>query len=119
MTHFKKLNMNLKHHKNLTPLKWKEFPFYKQILMIGSEIMRASKWIEKNDFEEVRNCYERALELLYLTVETCEDKRKLKEILIFKEALLSLYLKPEFKENENLLKVLFLMTKETEFLIER
>jgi len=110
--------MKLKHHKNLTPSKWKNFPFYKQILMIGSEIMRAGKWIEKNDFEEARNSYERALELLYLTIETLEDKRKLKELLIFKEALLSLYLKPEIKENQNLLKVLFLMTKETEFLIK-
>jgi hypothetical protein len=111
--------MKLKHYKNLTPLKWKEFPFYKQILMIGSEIMRAGKWIEKKDIEEVRDCYERALELLYLTIETCEEKKRLREILIFKEALLSLYLKPEIKENKNLLKILFLMTKETEFLIEK
>ena len=52
--------MNLKHHKTLTKEKWLTFPFYKQVIMIANEMNRAGKWIEKNDFLEVRYCYERA-----------------------------------------------------------
>lgn len=110
--------MNLKHYKNLTPLKWEKFPFHKQILMIGTEILRAGKWMEKCDDEEVKNCYERAIELVFLTIEVLKEKNKLREILRFKEALLSLYLKNNIEENKNLFKVLMLMSKETENLIE-
>lgn len=113
-------SMNLKHHRNLTPEKWKSFPFYKQILMIGTEIARAGKWIEKEDFEEAKYCYERAIELIYLTVQTIEEKRRLREILRLKEAILSFYIKnPTLKENDNLLKTLLLMTKESAELLER
>ncbi len=104
--------MKLKQHKNLTEEKWRKFPFYKQILMIGTELKRADSAYKINNIEEVRECYERALELIFLTIEVLEDKRKLKELLRFKECLQKLYLNPDEKENEKLFEILILMDKE-------
>ncbi len=104
--------MKLKQHKNLTPEKWKKFPFYKQILMIGTELKRADSAYKINDIEEVKESYARALELIFLTIEVLEDKRKLKELLRFKECVQKLYLNPDKKENERLFNVLILMDKD-------
>ena len=113
--------MNLKYHKTLTSAKWSNFPFFKQILMIANELNRANKWIEKGDFLEVKFCYERAFELLYLTIEVLEDKRKLKELLRFKEVLAMLYnqKRPKSEDNLKLLNVLILLDKESFLLLNR
>ena len=100
--------MTLKYHKTLTEEKWREFPFHKQILMIANELNRAKNWIEKKDSGESALCYERAFELLYLTIEVLKEKNKRRELLRFKEMLGALYLKklPALKENMQLLKAL-------------
>jgi predicted membrane-bound spermidine synthase len=102
--------------------------------MIANELNRAGKWIEKKDFNEVKLCYERAFELLYLTVETLSsqsgpvsrhnelplvidgrDNKKLKELLRFKEVLATLYIdnNPSVKQNFDLFKVLVSLSKES------
>ncbi|MEW6104105.1 MAG: hypothetical protein AB1630_09915 [bacterium] len=82
--------------------------------MIVSEIQRANNWIEKGDFSEVKLCYERAFELLYITIECLKDKRKLKELLRAKEVMASLYIqeRPGLKQNLGLLKAFLLLDKE-------
>ena len=47
--------MKLKYRKGLTVERWKEFPFFKQILMIATELNRAGKWIKAGDFDECTN----------------------------------------------------------------
>jgi hypothetical protein len=86
--------MNLRYHKTLTPEKWKSYGFSRQILMVANELNRAGNWIEKNDMQEAKNCFERALELLWLTVETLENTRKLRELLRFRGVVAYLYLSP-------------------------
>lgn len=116
--------MMLKYHKTMTKDKWRSFPFYKQILMIANEINRAGKWIEKGDFIEVKSCYERAFELLYLTIADsrvgCAHQNRLRELARFKEALAGLYVKelPIVKENALLLKALVSMDKDSFLLIK-
>jgi hypothetical protein len=107
--------MKLKYHTTLTEEKWGKFDFYKQILMIANELNRAKNWIEKKDFREVKLCYERAFELLYLTIEIRNNKKKLRELLRFKEMLGMLYMKdyPTLKENFNLLKILVSLDKDS------
>lgn len=107
--------MRLKYHRDLTEERWSQFPFFQQILMVANELHRANKWIEKGDFSEVKLCYERAFELLYLTVEMLQEKRKLRELLRFKEMLAMLYRKEEplLSDNESLEKVLILLDKES------
>ena len=100
--------MTLKYHKTLTREKWGSFPFHKQVLMIANELNRAKNWIEKKDAGELALCYERAFELLYLTIEVLKEKNKRRELLRFKEMLGELYLKkpPLLEENMQLLKAL-------------
>ena len=82
----------LKLHKTLTANKWQKFSMKQRELMIANELNRAKNQIEKNDLEEVNNCYERALELLDLTVEITKDKNRLKEYLRLREMMGKFYI---------------------------
>lgn len=113
--------MILKHHKTLTPEKWKRFPVYKQLLMIANELNRAKNWILKNDYQEVKNCYERAFELIDLTVSVSVGKRILKELLRFREVFAEFYLKKtnDIVINQKLYNTLLLLDKESYNLLRR
>jgi len=74
-------------HTHLTSEKWVTFGTDKQILMIANEINRAKNWTEKKDFEKVSYCYERALELIDLTVECSKKINFIRELLRYRELL--------------------------------
>ena len=82
----------LKLHKNLNPDRWQKFSVKQRELMIANELNRAKNWIEKKDIEEVKNCYERALELLDLTIATTKNKNRLKEYLRLREMMGKFYI---------------------------
>jgi hypothetical protein len=100
--------LSLRFHKTLTPEKWKSYGYSRQILMVANELNRAGHWITKKDPQEAKNCYERALELLFLTVEVLENKRKLRELLRFRGLVAASFLSaPAFaSENQKLTNVL-------------
>ena len=79
-------------HTHLTSEKWKTFSTDKQILMIANELNRAKNWIEKKDFEKVSNCYERAIELVDLTVECSKNTNFTRELLRYREQLALAYI---------------------------
>ena len=83
--------MILKHHKTLTTQKWAQYPLFKQLLMISNELNRAKHWISKNDPVETGLCYERALELLYLTISISGGRGLLRELCRLKEFTAYLY----------------------------
>jgi hypothetical protein len=87
----------------------------KQILMIANEINRAKNWIEKRDFEKVSNCYERAFELIDLTVDTSQDKSFIRELLRFRELLATEYVHmvDNTEQNLELFKVLLSLNLES------
>ena len=103
--------MKLKYHRTLTQEKWSTFSTSQQILMIANELNRAGHWIKKNDLCEAKFCYERAIELLCLTVETLNNHKKIRELLRLKEMLALLYTKKTLNSEENsaLLKTLLLL----------
>ena len=105
----------LKLHKNLDKEKWETFNKGQQILMIANELNRAKNWIIKGDLEEVNNCYERAFELLDLTISLTIKKNLLKELLRFREMLAIQYISKQknIKINQKLFKVLLFMNKES------
>jgi hypothetical protein len=107
--------MGLKHHKTLSPEKWSSFPFSRQVLMMANELNRAGVWIGKNDPVEAKLCYERALELMWLTVSVLVEKRKLRELLRLRGVLALSYLNVpcEVKENAAMLKALLLLDKDS------
>ena len=107
--------MELKHHKTLSLEKWKTFTFSRQVLMIANELNRAGVWIGKNDLLEAKLCYERALELIWLTVSVLGEKRKLRELLRLRGVLALSYLNVpcEVKDNAAMLKALLLLDKDS------
>ncbi len=59
--------------------------------MVANELNRAGHWIAKADPQETRQCYERALDLLCLTIRDVRGYSLLRELARAKETLLSLY----------------------------
>lgn len=86
--------MKTYYHKNMTVEKWSGYDYASQILMIGSEFARAKSFIQKKQFENVKKCYERAMELLDLTIydPKWNKTNKLKELLRFREMIGFLYI---------------------------
>ncbi len=89
-------------HTNLTSEKWKQFSLDKQILMIANEINRAKNWIDKKDFEKVLNCYDRAFELIDLTVDSSKNRSLVNELMRFRELLATEYIHRGHNAEQNL-----------------
>ena len=78
----------------MTEEKWHRYSEEQQILMIGSEFARAKNLLRDQVYHEVVQCYERAFELLDLCSGDPKWRRKLRELLRFREVLGELYLSP-------------------------
>lgn len=74
-------------HKALASGRWQELPLIGQMANIGSEVERALKWREKNNADYCMKAFERALELLDLTLDDPKNKSRLREIARVREAL--------------------------------
>lgn len=106
----------LKHHKSLDLESWRRFSTGRQILMIANELNRAGNWIKKGTSpDEVKLCYERALELLFLTMTAAKGTSRLRELARFQEVLAALYLQnsPELEENLRANQVLISLSAES------
>ncbi len=79
-------------HKNLTQERWSRLSKRDQILNIASELSRASNWLKEKDFETTKDCYERAFQLVDLTLNGDKWQDKRREIARFREVLAYLYL---------------------------
>jgi hypothetical protein len=109
------LILTLKHHKTLTPEKWSAFSFGKQILMIGNELNRAKNLISRESFTEVKLCYERALELLYLTIVCSKKYTQIFELERLKEVIAELYIQkvPSLEKNNLVFSSLISLSSES------
>lgn len=74
------------HHKNLARGRWSQFSFFEQMANIGSEVERTIAWREKNPSYS-QAAFERALELLDLTIADDKNRSRLKELLRLREVL--------------------------------
>ncbi|MFH1582871.1 MAG: hypothetical protein ABIB72_00940 [Candidatus Falkowbacteria bacterium] len=74
-------------HKNLAGGRWSQLSFFEQMANIGSEVERTIKWKNKNNPEYSQMAFERALELLDLTIANEKSKSRLKELSRVREAL--------------------------------
>ena len=78
-------------HKDLAAGRWKELPFLEQMANIGSEVEHALGWRAENNAEYSLKAFERALELIDLTMEHPERRSRLKEIARMREALVDYF----------------------------
>ena len=71
--------------------KWFQYPFRFQLGNIGSEISQIRKRGEEGDDSNKVIAYERAFELLDLTIQDPKNHNRLRELLRFRECLGCLY----------------------------
>lgn len=74
-------------HKELSQGKWQKLSFLEQMANIGSEVERAINWKNKKDEEYSRMAFERALELIDLTIADEKNRSRLREITRIREVL--------------------------------
>ncbi|MEI6221918.1 MAG: hypothetical protein WCP97_04060 [bacterium] len=75
----------LQFHTQLTSEKWQSFSTSKQLLMVGNELQRAIN--KAADSPAAMLCFERAFELIDLTVEATTNRSQRKELLRMRELL--------------------------------
>ena len=81
--------MNIIYHKNLDLADWHAKGISYQMANIGSEISRTINWQKKNRMEHADLSFERALELIDITVAGTKNYFRLKEILRMREMLVA------------------------------
>ncbi|MBM2820383.1 MAG: hypothetical protein HW405_143 [Candidatus Berkelbacteria bacterium] len=91
--------MNIVYHKGLTSKDWSKKDIFYQMANIGSEVFRMIKWKTKNK-KNSQIAFERALELLDLTLADKGNKTSLKEIARVREALVDYNLDNEYKTTD-------------------
>ncbi len=74
-------------HQELAAGRWKELPFPEQMANIGSEVERAINWKAKNNSAYSQKAFERALELVDLTLDSTKEFPRLKEVARMREML--------------------------------
>jgi hypothetical protein len=74
-------------HKELAAGKWNQLRFAEQMANIGSEIERTISWKMKGRPDYSQRAFDRAIELLDLTIADMGNRSRLKELLRVREAL--------------------------------
>lgn len=78
-------------HKDLASGRWFNLSFPEQMANIGSEVERTISWKSKNNPEYSQKAFERALELLELTIDDPKNKKRLKELTRVYEVLVDYF----------------------------
>ncbi len=78
-------------HKGLAAGRWSTFSFIEQMANIGSEVERALNWKSKGNVDYCQRAFERALELIDLSLDAVKDFARLKELARLREALVDYF----------------------------
>ncbi len=79
----------MKIHKGLTPERWFSFSLFEQLANVGCDIERTINWKKQGNSEYSKQAFERALELLGLTITDPKNSGpRRKELLRTREALI-------------------------------
>ena len=78
-------------HKDLAEGRWSKLPFMEQMANIGSEVEQALHWQAKQNADYSQKAYERALELVDLTLDCGISPTRLKELARVREAVVDYF----------------------------
>ena len=78
-------------HKQLASGRWFELSLVEQLANVGSDIERTTQWKNRGNKEYSQQAFERALELLDLTIADPKNNGRLKEIVRVREALVDYF----------------------------
>ncbi len=79
-------------HKELATGRWAQMTLCEQMANVGSEVSRALNWKAKNNSDYSQKAFERALELLDLTLDSQTRYSRLKEVARVREILVDYFL---------------------------
>ena len=79
-------------HKELAAGRWFELSLMEQLANVGSDIERTIKWKKKGNLEYSQQAFERALELLDLTIADPKNRNRLKEPVRMRELLVDYFM---------------------------
>ncbi len=82
--------MNYK-HKDLAAGRWNDLSFMEQMANIGSEVERAVNWRARHNAVYCQQAFERALELVDLTLDSLTSFSRLKEVARLREAIVDYF----------------------------
>lgn len=74
-------------HQDLAAGRWFGLPLVEQLAHVGSEVERTIRWRDKGNTEFARRAFERALELLDLTIADVKHRSRLRELTRLREVL--------------------------------
>ena len=78
-------------HKSLADGRWQTFSFVEQMANVGSEVERALNWKQRGHETNWRLAYERALELMYLTIDDPRNLSRVRELTRVYESLVDYF----------------------------
>jgi hypothetical protein len=78
-------------HQSLAAGRWQTFSFVEQMAHIGGEVERAMNWREKQNPDYSRRAFERALELLSLSLDDPRNVGRARELARVYEALVDYF----------------------------
>ncbi len=78
-------------HKDLALGRWSQLSFFEQMANIGSEVERALNWRIKKNVDYAQKAFERALELIDLTLDNDKNYAHLREIARVREAIVDYF----------------------------
>ena len=78
-------------HKDLALGRWSRLSFLEQMANIGSEVERALNWRVKKNTDYAQKAFERALELIDLTLDNDKNYTHLKEVARMREAIVDYF----------------------------
>ncbi|MBA2306736.1 hypothetical protein H0W26_01225 [Candidatus Dependentiae bacterium] len=78
-------------HTTLLPEHWFQFSLVEQLANVGCDIERTIQWKKKGNLDYSQQAFERALELIDLTVADPKNRKRLKEVLRVREALVDFF----------------------------
>ncbi len=88
-------------HAKLTAARWSAFTLDQQVLMIGNEMNRGRKQVESEDPSRLKNCYERVLRLVDLTIQVNHRRALRRELLRWRDVVAELYAAKETTAQEH------------------
>ena len=78
-------------HKGLAEGRWNQLTFVEQMANVASEVERYLNWKTKGNLSYSNKAFDRALELIDLTVADTKNYSRLREILRMRECLADFY----------------------------
>ena len=79
-------------HKGLASGRWFKLSFFEQMANVASDVERTIKWGNKGNADFKQKAFDRVLELLDFTIADPKNKKRLREIVRVREALVDYFL---------------------------